>query len=254
MVSVNGNTISYEHAICVYALAEAYSLNKNAHKPHAKIAPVLKNAVPIIVDGQTGEGGWLYGYATSGDGDLSVSGWNVQALKAAELTGLSFSSLRTATKRATGYLRKADAGNGRYKYRLTAGNEEGRATLTGVGLLCARMLGDVGKNEDKGIAVILGGKPAPESKGMDAYAWYYYSQACFQHGGTAWKDYNASYQQVVMRTQAADGSWTAPGNHTNGLGNDVPIYSTALCTLMLEVYYRYLPATDTKSSSGLIER
>ena len=37
-------------------------------------------------------------------------------------------------------------------------------------------------------------------------------------------------------------------------GPDAEIYRTALCTLMLEVYYRYLPATDTKGSrpkSGL---
>ena len=41
------------------------------------------------------------------------------------------------------------------------------------------------------------------------------------------------------------------------LGGDVDIYDTALCTLMLEVYYRYLPASDLKksgTSSGLMER
>jgi hypothetical protein len=255
MVSVNGNTTSYEHAICVYALAEAYSLNKNARKPFAKISPVLKDAVPIIIDGQTGQGGWLYGYNTSGDGDLSVSGWNVQALKAAELTGLHFSAIGAAKKKASKYLEEAATEDGNYKYRLA--NPDGKESLIGVGLLCSRMLGEVGKFEDKGIETILAKKPAEGAKGMDAYAWYYYSQACFQRGGTAWRDYNKSYQQVVMNTQNEDGSWNAPGTHTGGLGNDVPIYSTALCTLMMEVYYRYLPATDTKKSgrsSGLMER
>ena len=91
---------------------------------------------------------------------------------------------------------------------------------------------------------------------MNCYTWYYNSQAAFQRGGSVWREYNRSYQQVVLSTQAEDGSWTT-GGHTGELGADVPIYGTALCVLMLEVYYRYLPATDNKRQgrrSNLIDR
>ena len=95
IASQGGRTTSYEHAIAIYALAEAYSLNKNSRRKFPMISPVLKKGIPVIVAGQTSVGGWLYNYGSNGGGDLSVSGWNVQALKAAELTGLKFSGLKT---------------------------------------------------------------------------------------------------------------------------------------------------------------
>ena len=51
------------------------------------------------------------------------------------------------------------------------------------------------------------------------------------------------FSRTLVHTQESDGRWDAPdGNeskHLPGLNN--PIYSTSLCCLMLEVYYRYLP-------------
>ena len=44
----------------------------------------------------------------------------------------------------------------------------------------------------------------------------------------------------MAEAQEKDGSWPASNGHGQ-VGQDGKIYSTALCTLMLEVYYRYLP-------------
>lgn len=253
MISTNGRTTSYEHGIAVYALGEAYSLNKNSRKPFAKISPVLKKAARIVIDGQTSVGGWLYSYGTSGKGDLSVSGWNVQALKACELTGLNFSGLTTAKKKASKYIEETAADNGMYRYMLTDQHMAGKDTLIGVGLLCARMLGDVGKHEDKGLEIILANK----DQAINVYSWYYNSQAAFQKGGSVWDQYNKACQMKVLSVQKEDGSWDIPGGHKGELNRDSVYYDTALCTLMMEVYYRYLPATDNKRkgpSSGLMER
>jgi hypothetical protein len=232
---------SYEHGIAVYALSEAYSINKNARKPFKRISPALKKSVPIVIEGQTSIGGWLYAYGQAANGDLSVSGWNIQALKAAELTGLKFSGLKEAKKKAIKYLEAAEDPNGAagcYTYTIGGG---GKLSLTGVGALCARMMGAPSKLEEKCLDLIVAAEPTTFA-GANVYAWYYHSQAAFQAQGKHWKAYNKSYQKVVLEAQEKDGSWPIAGGHAT---NDAEgkVYTTALCTLMLEVYYRYLPAT-----------
>jgi len=50
-----------------------------------------------------------------------------------------------------------------------------------------------------------------------------------------------------VRQQADDGSWDYPTTEAGRLerarfkGKNQLVYSTAMCCLMLEVYYRYLP-------------
>ena len=63
------------------------------------------------------------------------------------------------------------------------------------------------------------------------------------HGGDEWRQYNELVRDELLKNQREDGSWPnpgGPGNHTD------PVYATTLATLMLEVYYRYLPATGAK--------
>jgi len=234
-----GGHLSYEHGIATYALAEAYSLNKNARTKTKSISTALKNAVPVIIEGQTKDGGWLYAYGQGAGGDLSVSGWNVQALKAAHLTGRKFTGLDKSMKMARGYISAACDPNGLYRYRIDEG--AGKLSLTGVGVLCARMLGKAQGNEDLSFKAILAQKPN-QYRAADLYALYYHSQACFQKGGKVWDEYNDSAQKLIADSQEADGSWPVGGGH--GGGADGKIYHTCLCILMMEVYYRYLPATD----------
>jgi hypothetical protein len=193
----------------------------------------------VIIEGQTKGGGWLYGYGQGGVGDLSVSGWNVQALKAAKLTGRKFSGLDKAMKKAREYISAASAPNGLYRYRIKD-SDNGKLSLTGVGVLCARMLGKPQGNEDTSIKAILASKPA-QYRGANLYALYYHSQACFQVGGKVWDEYNKNFQTVIADAQEADGSWPIGGG---AVRDDGKIYHTCLSILMMEVYYRYLPATD----------
>ena len=238
-----GSHLSYEHGIATYALAEAYSLNKNARtKTKYPISTALRNAVPVIIEGQTKGGGWLYAYRQNGVGDLSVAGWNIQALKAASLTGRKFTGLDKAMKKAREYISAASAPNGLYRYRITD-NHPGRLSLTGVGVLCARMLGKPQANEDKSFQAILAAKPN-SIRSADLYALYYHSQACFQKGGKIWDQYNKTFQELIATSQEKDGSWPVGAGHLGPVAGDAKIYHTCLCTLMLEVYYRYLPATD----------
>ena len=85
----------------------------------------------------------------------------------------------------------------------------------------------------------------------DLYAHYYYGQAMINFGGTTWDNYNKLFRDDVLNAQNIDGSFRAPGggNKINGTATVYVTnqhYRTCLATLMLEVYYRFLPGTSSQ--------
>jgi hypothetical protein len=74
------------------------------------------------------------------------------------------------------------------------------------------------------------------------YYWYYATLGMYQLQGDHWQQWNKALQQMLIKSQRKTGdlagSWD-PDTVWGGYGGR--IYSTALATLCLEVYYRYLP-------------
>jgi hypothetical protein len=248
----------YEHAIATYALAEYYAMTREE-----RIAGLLKQAVTHIVQGQDMNGGWQYHYEKGPRSDTSVSGWQIQALKAAYLTGLGIPGVEEALDKSMLNLKRVQAENGSFGY-TNAGDRD--FSLDGVGALCIyswRQGKDFWKQDkgfwkrDKDLSVRDGiehmlnmtEKKPVKYKGdsADLHAWYYDTQACLMFGGSAWDKWNRLFQDQIWNNQSPDGSWPpvnskAPGSElqkkSDGSG---PFYRTSLCTLMLEVFYRYAP-------------
>jgi len=236
----------YAHGIAAYALGEYYTMTKDE-----RVVDLLKKAVGYVVDGQGPDGGWMYGYDKSTPSDTSVSGWQIQALKAAHLSGLNIDGVDASLDKAMLNLARVRGKNGGFGYRTP---EQEKYSLTGVGVLCTYFWQqDKNKMVREGIEYIMDHtkKDFPvEYKGdkADLYAWYYNTQACLMVGGAAWNTWNRLFQMELVKNQSPDGSWppmagkgvgefqTSP----NGLG---PLYRTNFCILMLEVYYRYMPTT-----------
>ena len=79
------------------------------------------------------------------------------------------------------------------------------------------------------------------SADANLYSWYYDTQAIFNYGGAYWSSWNRKLEPILVDTQSADGSWPKEGGKSSGqAGRDANVYRTTLCTLMLEVYYRYV--------------
>ena len=82
--------------------------------------------------------------------------------------------------------------------------------------------------------------PPRWGEGAPTYYWYYATLALFQHQGDAWKQWNERLVAELLKNQQQDGaskgSW-APTDEWSRMGGRV--YQTAVCTLSLEVYYRY---------------
>ena len=100
----------------------------------------------------------------------------------------------------------------------------------------------------------LSKEPPHWGDNCNLYAWYYYAQAFFQNGGESWKKWNDIVLPEIVSHQSPDGSWPQETDSTGvattaPAGADRAIYRTALCTLMLEVYYRYLKVGDREERS-----
>ena len=235
---------AYAHGIATYALGEAYTMTKDA-----RIAPVLTQAVNIILKGQADDGGWMYSYTRAMPSDTSVSGWQIQALKAAIMTKLPIDGLPAAMDNAMKNLdRVYDPKTKTFGYRMPGD----RNTLNGVGVLCKVAYEErVDQKARGGVDYILTNLVIKyDGDTANLYSWYYNTQACFMVGGNAWQKWNRLFQDELIHHQSPDGSW--PPNVAQDVGGlpkdttiDGQLYRTCLCTLMLEVYYRYLPSSQT---------
>ena len=244
----------YDHAIATLAVCEAYYFGKS---------PLLKGmaqkAINFIHRARNPYGAWRYEVPPIGDNDTSVTGWMIFALASAKDAGLTVDE--EALQGGLDWIDEVTDIDGRIGYdrphsgsSRTPANElwprdKGEA-LTAVGLLCRVFLG---QDPDKTIvngekimqrhADVIASKPPEwdvDGYGCDMYYWYYGTYAMFQMGGDSWKKWNVAMKEAVVSNQETQGdekgSWdpVGPWGYSGGR-----VYSTALMTLCIEVYYRY---------------
>lgn len=228
-----GNTGSYSHPIRTYALCEAYTMTKNE-----SLREFAERAAIHVIKGQNENGGWAYGYGKgpAAHTDLSVTSWNIQALKAAILTGIPIDGLKESMNKAMEYVKKCQDSSGKFAYKQ---GMSGKASLTGAGAFSLQMgNGTPSSQAQKGLDWIVANQQQ-EWKEVDLYEWYYSSQACFHANGMPdgkkyWIGWSQKFQQIVCGAQASDGHWPA-GAHFHG---STDIFRTTMATLMLQTPYR----------------
>jgi hypothetical protein len=253
-----GNAPVYEHGIATYALGEMYTLARLGSKSLPGMREGFETGVKIIIDNQQDSGSWVYDTETGfyagkkSREDLSVAGWQFQALKAAKNTSLKIDGLHSAITKMTKYLEDKQTKDGGFG---TANRDAhyNQWSLSGVGILGLQTMAK-GKTTPikKGIKFLtdfITAEPLDWNKNCNLYCWYYYTQAFFQQGGEDWKFYNQQFLPQILGAQQADGSFKAGRpNWPSGDASD-PIYRQTLCTLQLEVFYRYLKVGDREESS-----
>ncbi len=253
-----GNAPVYEHGIATYALGEMYTLARLGSKSLPGMREAFEAGVKIIIDNQQDSGSWVYDTETGGYAgkksreDLSVAGWQFQALKAAKNTSLKIDGLHSAITKMTKYFEDKQTKDGGFGgTNRDAGYNQW--SLSGVGILGLQTMAK-GKTTPvkKGIKFLtdfLTAEPLDWNKNCNLYCWYYYTQAFFQQGGDDWKFYNQQFLPQILGAQQSDGSFKR--GRPNWPAGDAAdeIYRQCLCTLQLEVFYRYLKVGDREESS-----
>jgi hypothetical protein len=256
-----GETSAYSHGIATYALAECYAMT------HAEeLRAPIEAAVEHIVANQSESnderrGGWSYYYADGHIFDrwprVSISAWQIMALESARIGGLAVDEI--VFERAKEFLFDSYEPRGgwfRYSHdpeRLSSAY----ATLpasTPAALFCLSLLGEDVASDRYAAPRNFMMRRAPdgyerptddqfviEARG-NLYFWYYGTLAAFRCGGARWRAWNERLKATLLPAQQEDGSFEPIDIYAlryAGDDDEDRSYTTALCVLSLEIYYRY---------------
>jgi hypothetical protein len=247
----------YSHGIAAMALCEAYGMTQDPD-----LREPAQKAVDFIVHSQDPtRGGWRYLNPTDGRwqydplecSDTSVTGWQLMALKSAQMAGLD---VPDATFRRIGeWLDRAKGPEpGTYVYNPwnpVAGGRAPSAVMTAEAMLMRMYMGRHRDDAEivQGADYVLAHLPeadVTDDAQRNVYYWYYATQSMYQMGGKYWKTWNKHIGPLVRAGQVKEGplagSWhpTEPvADRWGAVGGRM--YVTSMRLLMLEVYYRHLP-------------
>jgi hypothetical protein len=237
----------YCHAMAALALSEAYALTGDE-----RLRGPVERAVEFLVQAQATDGmSWRY-EARASSGDTSILGWVVLVLRSATAVGIAIPA--PTQSGALSWLQRVSAGpaGGLARYQPFKDVTE---TMTAEAWVCRQLLGAGGPGpasvEAAGYLLTHGPNRGP----YNLYYWYYGTLAMYQHGGDAWTQWNSQVRDQLVRRQRSGGhsagSWDPDEDRIYGARGG-RLYSTALATLTLEVYYRYFRFYDEPGPAPIL--
>jgi prenyltransferase beta subunit len=234
--SRSSNVIMYEQGIATVMLCEAYGMlddrrQRAAHDAISKAVRLILRA-QSVAKSEENRGGWRY-LPASTDSDLSVSGWQLMALRGAANIGANVPE--AALVNGIAYIKRCHDKSGGFAYA----NGRVTAALTGTGIVALELLGQHHTKEALAGGDYLLANSLQKKTGIDAYFYtvYYCSQAAWQLGGRYWEALNPTIRQSLLSKQRPDGAWSPQTIEQQG----GETYGTAMAVLALTVPYRYLP-------------
>ncbi|HEX4589300.1 MAG TPA: prenyltransferase/squalene oxidase repeat-containing protein [Gemmataceae bacterium] len=237
VISTDRDFEMYHHGICTLMLAEVIGMCPPDLSN--EVRPALAKAVDVILKAQRQNGshggGWRYTVYGS-DADLSVTGWQLLALRAAKNVGCDVPA--SAIEKAVGYVRRCyDENQGTFTYTVRGSRTVPCAGTGILGLeLCGRDLHRCRESLRAGAYVLR--HPPTFQEQHCFYGLYYCSQAMFQLGDNYWTAYRGRLHELLLPNQRDDGSWFGADGEARRVG---PNYTTAMAVLALTVEYRFLP-------------
>ena len=220
----------YNHGLATFVLGQAHGMTNDK-----RISGVLEQALRLIANTQSRDGGWDYRARRQNYGhDLSLVVMQAKALRSAVDSGLevrndviqlSIQSVRQKYKAKNGARSlddpKIKEGPGQFTYD----GHNGTTAMAAAGVVCLQEFGQyddwrIPKNLDVLSDAVKGLKAPRQGDGripFDAYTLYYVGQALYQVGGTSWKDNYPTLRDQLITAQVRkpsdpgeDGSWRDP--------------------------------------------
>ena len=230
----HGNKGMYSHAIATIALSEAYIMTRDT-----SLVQPISLARDYIETAQHKKGGWRY--VPGSIGDMTVTGWQVMALRSCERAGFQTGEL--TWERAREFVGALGNSDGRFGYQSP---DAQTPTTTAVGLLSKMYLGAALEDDqvELGAQYLIREKPSK----TDMYFNYYATLVLHHRSDEDWPKWNVELRDYLINTQEngnshSAGSWYFADQHGAVGGR---LYTTAMAVMTLEVYYRYLPLYNHK--------
>ena len=232
-----GHGPMYSHGIATLMLAEICGMVDPDQATPCREA--LQKAVKLIVDAQNHrkppehDGGWRY-QPTSSDSDLSVSVWQLLALRAARDIGCDVPAENI--DRAVAYLKKLHVKHdGGFGYMVGHGSSITRA---GTGITALEICGEHRIPETLSAARMILSRPLTRGEHYFYYGAYYCTIGMYKVGGDEWKQSREPLYRTILELQNPEGFWTPEDGTERQAGK---VYSTSLAVLALTIEYGYLP-------------
>lgn len=233
----------YSHSLATLALSETLGVTRDA-----ALRSAVQRAVQFAIGARDPRaGGWRY--APRDGSDTLMTGWHTMALKSAALAGQAVpAEVFAGVERWLRMVEDSDVPG-------LCADQPGmdvNPTATAAGMFIRQMLGS--PRDD--IRQINAGRVLAEitptwDANLDTALWYFATLAQLHQGGAAWDTWNAALSAELIEHQETEGppagSWPVADEWSRVGGR---VYQTALCTLMLEVQYRYLPMHRTAPPVG----
>lgn len=224
----------YHHGVCTLMLTQVAGMTDAALA--RDVRPALAKAVTVLLKAQRPgmgvfAGGWRY-RIDSPDADLSVSGWQLLALRAAKDLGADVPAERIDA--ALAFVRRChDPRSGGFCY-VPGGPVTHACTGTAILALALR-----GGAMPRGLDAVRAGTyllnhPLQDGEKHYYYAAYYGAHAMHRLGGNYWAVYRGGLHRRLFARQRRGGGWLGD----DGYGSS---YATAMALLALTVEYAYLP-------------
>lgn len=239
----------YGHGITTLMLTEMLGMGIDQEQDRL-VHERCQKAIDLILSSQKHrksvqcQGGWRYS-PNSNDADLSVSVWQVMALRSAKNDGLAVPA--SAIHEAVEYLKRSYAAtldhNGMPDRRAsgfcyTPGSSHPTYAMTAAGLLAMQVCGEYDSPLVAGAADWLLEHPPKWGERFFLYGTYYYAQGMYQRGGDHAETAERLVRELLLEKQQGDGSWQAQDGTEGHAGK---VYATAMAVLSLSVKYHYLP-------------
>ncbi len=240
----------YEQGMAAMAACEAFGLTRDL-----RFAEMAQAGLLYICRVQPEHGGFRYeGPVDKAGGDLSVTGWQILALRSGICAELDVPD--EALERTRTFLANTARDDGGSAYVVRDPNSQ--PAMTAIGMLSRQFVGGEGYEDEirAAAAYLIRYERRVRGPGRgknrlvgDLYYTYYSTLAMFQFGGDHWLAWNRLFRDALLAQQVRDrydakgryvrGSWD-PANHNWG-GAGGRVYTTAMAVMSLGVYYRYLP-------------
>lgn len=238
----------YGHGIITLMLSEMVGMGRTPEQD-ARIHDACQKGIDLILKAQrrsksgSNRGGWRYTPDAS-DADLSVSVWQLMALRSAKTDGLDVPP--GAIEQAIIYLKRSCTspldGDGKpvrqdSGFAYTPGSGDIQYAMTAAGALAMQVCGQYESPLVRNAIEWLKKHPPKWGTRYFFYGTYYYAQALHQQGGETADEAERLVRDVLLPKQNEDGGWTPEGEE-GGAGR---VYATSMAILSLSVRFHYLP-------------
>jgi hypothetical protein len=245
----NDGSRMYGHGIITLALTELLGMGVDKNQDRllrersAKAVELILRSQRVRKYDNRFEGGWRYS-PDSGDADLSVTVWQVMALRSAHNASLPVP--KEAIDNAVAYLKRSyesrrDADGTPLNLKSGCSYQPGqspRYATAAAGLLALQVCGQYNVPEVIGSAEWLREKDVNFDERWFFYGTYYYAQGMQKRGGEFAKVAQLNAEKILLAKQLPEGSWYGSDGQERVAGK---VYCTALAVLSLSVKYHFLP-------------